>query len=1081
MKDVKRISLLAVPLLTMLFALFFTCDVEAAIAEKTQIGTTGVYWEITDEGELRITGSGDPEINVFSAYEIPWNSHRAKIKSAYIEKMVEPKSMAYWFQGCTQLTIAPEIPNTVTLCLRMFHGCTSLTEVPNIPSSANCKQMFIGCTSLTTVPEIPNSVTDCSGMFQGCTSLKTIPNIPNSTTTCENMFYGCTSLTEVPNISSSANCKQMFYGCTSLTEAPEISNGITNCYYMFYNCTSLTKAPEIPYGVTDCTAMFCNCEKLTIAPEIPSSVTDCSSMFSNCTSLTAVPNISAGANNCQNMFSNCTSLTTVPEIPNNVTDCQTMFQGCTSLKTIPNIPNRATLCTNMFSDCTSLTTVPEIPNGVTRCAEMFSNCYNLKGDIKIYCAPISYNLMFDNAGQNTDGITILYSDKCSFEMANKLAATGQYINSIKYTLPDKVNEIPDIVTSPNAEVIFECPINSSELTYQWYIADTKITAGQVINGATGPILTIESNDVTIDLDGKYFYCVIKENEEEIYKTNYARLGIAVKPNAPTFSANILSNSWSNKAIELNLTGSEINGSTENVGYKYSIDSGITWVDYSETINWDTDTTQSVIMAKAYNKIYGNTDSDIARFIIKYDATEPIIESVDVSVEDKEITINATDATSGVVGYALKPVNVQTFALTEQEVEWVEDSTIKCEYGSYVVMVKDAAGNIATYNSNVDVDDPTLSEYITEHNVDVVYDGKEHAATVECEIASIKYSLSESNYDMDTAPSYTNAGTYTVYYKASADGYIDVTGSITVNIKKADGKATLNVDDIEYGKDLIIEVTSGTNGSDYTLYYKSADAEDSTYTTDVPKAVGSYVAKVVFAETDNYKEVSATDVFEITQKVEDNKDDNTEDDETGDTPNSGNTDKEEEDKPVEKPAVNDENTIKKVKVGDVFTVKSMKYKVTKVTSTGGEVSLIGTTKKKSKLTSLNVGKTVKIDGKTYKITSIGNKAFKGYTKLNKITIGDNVKTVGKEVFSGCNKVTAVKIGKSATTISSKAFYKCTKLKSITIKSKKLKTIGSKAITSINKKCKIIVPSSKVKDYKKLFKSKTGFKKTMKIKK
>lgn len=60
MKAIKRTSLLAVPLLTMLFALFVTCDVEAAIAEKTQIGTTGVYWEITDEGELRITGSGDP-------------------------------------------------------------------------------------------------------------------------------------------------------------------------------------------------------------------------------------------------------------------------------------------------------------------------------------------------------------------------------------------------------------------------------------------------------------------------------------------------------------------------------------------------------------------------------------------------------------------------------------------------------------------------------------------------------------------------------------------------------------------------------------------------------------------------------------------------------------------------------------------------------------------------------------------------------------------------------------------------------------------------------------------------------------
>lgn len=173
----------------------------------------------------------------------------------------------------------------------------------------------------------------------------------------------------------------------------------------------------------------------------------------------------------------------------------------------------------------------------------------------------------------------------------------------------------------------------------------------------------------------------------------------------------------------------------------------------------------------------------------------------------------------------------------------------------------------------------------------------------------------------------------------------------------------------------------------------------------------------------------------------------------------------------------------VKVGTTFVVKSMKYKVTKFDGKSGEVSLVGTTKKKTdkKFTKLTVAKSVKYNGYTFKVTKVGNKAFKGYKKLKSVVIGSNVVTIGKESFSGCTSLKNVTVGKNVKTISSKAFYKCKKLKTITIKSKKLKSVGSKSITGINKKATIKVPSSKVKSYKKLFKAKTGYKSTMTIKK
>ena len=71
------------------------------------------------------------------------------------------------------------------------------------------------------------------------------------------------------------------------------------------------------------------------------------------------------------------------------------------------------------------------------------------------------------------------------------------------------------------------------------------------------------------------------------------------------------------------------------------------------------------------------------------------------------------------------------------------------------------------------------------------------------------------------------------------------------------------------------------------------------------------------------------------------------------------------------------------------------------------------------------------------------------KLKKITLNSKVKKIG-----------------------SKAFYGCKNLKTITIKTKKLtsKNVGSNAFKGINAKAKIKVPSSKMKAYQKLLKSK-----------
>lgn len=139
----------------------------------------------------------------------------------------------------------------------------------------------------------------------------------------------------------------------------------------------------------------------------------------------------------------------------------------------------------------------------------------------------------------------------------------------------------------------------------------------------------------------------------------------------------------------------------------------------------------------------------------------------------------------------------------------------------------------------------------------------------------------------------------------------------------------------------------------------------------------------------------------------------------------------------------EGSIKKtfqitVAKGKTYTAGNYKYKMTNASTNGkGTVTLAATTKSKSdsKFTSCKITDTVKIGGKTFKITAIGDNAFKGYKKL----------------------------------------------KTITIESKNLKSVGKDAIKNIHKKATIKVPKDKVKAYKKLFDKKTGFTSKMKIKK
>ena len=68
-----------------------------------------------------------------------------------------------------------------------------------------------------------------------------------------------------------------------------------------------------------------------------------------------------------------------------------------------------------------------------------------------------------------------------------------------------------------------------------------------------------------------------------------------------------------------------------------------------------------------------------------------------------------------------------------------------------------------------------------------YDGQSHGITVTApDGATVKYGTTAGSYTLTTSPTYTAAGSYTVYYQVSKANYTTVTGSQTVVISKAAG-------------------------------------------------------------------------------------------------------------------------------------------------------------------------------------------------------------------------------------------------------------------------------------------------------
>ena len=140
-------------------------------------------------------------------------------------------------------------------------------------------------------------------------------------------------------------------------------------------------------------------------------------------------------------------------------------------------------------------------------------------------------------------------------------------------------------------------------------------------------------------------------------------------------------------------------------------------------------------------------------------------------------------------------------------------------------------------------------------------------------------------------------------------------------------------------------------------------------------------------------------------------------------------------------------------GKTYSKGNLKYTVTNDSAKSKTVKVTAVVKKTNKIVVIPAA--VVIGKYTYKVTEINKNAFRNLKKLEKVTVGKNVKKIGAGAFFGTGK-----------------------LKNIIIKTTGLSSVGKKAFTRTNANVKIIVPRSKLSAYKTLFKGK-GLSKKAKI--
>lgn len=225
------------------------------------------------------------------------------------------------------------------------------------------------------------------------------------------------------------------------------------------------------------------------------------------------------------------------------------------------------------------------------------------------------------------------------------------------------------------------------------------------------------------------------------------------------------------------------------------------------------TGKSVVITGTPKVEKGNDNTKVANY------TFTVAEDVKANITAKALTIKA-EAKSKVYGEADPPLTYTKEGLLEGDA--ITGALARAEgedVGEYAITqgTLSAGDNytITFTGAKLTINAADFAEGdVTSKAYEGTYDGEAHTITVTApKSATVEYGTKKDSYDLKEAPSYTDAGEYTVYYKVSMANTNPVTGSQTIKIGKKTLKITANAQekvagekdpDLTYTSDGLVE-------------------------------------------------------------------------------------------------------------------------------------------------------------------------------------------------------------------------------------------------------------------------------------
>ena len=196
-----------------------------------------------------------------------------------------------------------------------------------------------------------------------------------------------------------------------------------------------------------------------------------------------------------------------------------------------------------------------------------------------------------------------------------------------------------------------------------------------------------------------------------------------------------------------------------------------------------------------------------------------------------------------------------------------DSSPTYNSGTHTVYYRVTAPGYVPFTGSADVvfGNPITA---TATGFDGPYDGRRHGITVEVTTpargSTVMYGETEGTYNLRTSPTYTEVGEHTVYYRVTANGYITLTGSATVNISSATMAYTANgytgsYDGQPHG--ITVEVTDPASGA--TIMYGTTEGTYDQTSSPTFTEVGTNTVYYQIT-ADNYTTVTGSEDITISE-------------------------------------------------------------------------------------------------------------------------------------------------------------------------------------------------------------------------